>query len=79
MTHVWQWDFEGNASGGLVEGVANYVRLTAWLAPSRWVKRGGGDRWDRGYDATAYFLQYWDRCRSGFVAKLNAKLAFGWN
>ncbi|KAH9302484.1 hypothetical protein KI387_014067, partial [Taxus chinensis] len=58
MTYVLQWNGQGNAPDGLIEGVADYVRLTAGLAPSHWVKPGGGDRWDQGYDVTAYFLQY---------------------
>ncbi|GLJ24729.1 hypothetical protein SUGI_0472800 [Cryptomeria japonica] len=79
MTHVWQWDGHGNAPGGLIEGFADYVRLTAGLAPSHWVKPGSGDRWDHGYEVTAYFLQYCESIRPGFVAKMNAKLASGWD
>uniref|UniRef100_A0A0C9S800 TSA: Wollemia nobilis Ref_Wollemi_Transcript_12531_1084 transcribed RNA sequence n=1 Tax=Wollemia nobilis TaxID=56998 RepID=A0A0C9S800_9CONI len=79
VTHVWQWSGNGNAPGGLIEGIADYVRLTAGLAPSHWVKPGGGDRWDQGYDVTAYFLQYCESVSSGFVANMNAKLAGGWN
>ncbi|KAH9307970.1 hypothetical protein KI387_035881, partial [Taxus chinensis] len=79
MTHVWQWNGQGNAPGGLIEGVADYVRLTAGLAPSHWVKPGGGDRWDQGYDVTAYFLQYCESISSGFVANMNAKLKGGWD
>ncbi|GLJ24732.1 hypothetical protein SUGI_0472830 [Cryptomeria japonica] len=44
MTHVWQWNGQGNAPSGLIEGVADYVRLTAGLAPSHWVKPGSGDK-----------------------------------
>ncbi|MCO5571361.1 hypothetical protein L7F22_025099 [Adiantum nelumboides] len=79
MTHVWQWNGQGRADGGLIEGIADYVRLTAGLAPSHWVKPGQGDRWNQGYDVTAYFLQYCDSLQSGFVAALNAKLASGWD
>ncbi|MCO5587235.1 hypothetical protein L7F22_041182 [Adiantum nelumboides] len=79
MTHVWQWDGQGTADTGLIEGIADYVRLTAGLAPSHWVQPGQGDRWNQGYDVTAYFLQYCDSLQSGFVAALNAKLASGWD
>ncbi|GLJ24735.1 hypothetical protein SUGI_0472860 [Cryptomeria japonica] len=79
MTHVWQWNGQGKAPGGLIEGIADYVRLTAGLAPSHWVKPGGGDKWDQGYDVTALFLQYCDSIRSGFVADINAKMASGWD
>ncbi|GLJ24740.1 hypothetical protein SUGI_0472970 [Cryptomeria japonica] len=79
MTHVWQWDGNGNAPGGFIEGFADYVRLTAGLAPSHWIKPGSGDRWDHGYDVTAYFLQYCESIRAGFVACMNAKLKGGWD
>ncbi|KAI5081456.1 hypothetical protein GOP47_0004639, partial [Adiantum capillus-veneris] len=79
MTHVWQWNGQGTADGGLIEGIADYVRLTAGLAPPHWVQPGEGDRWNQGYDVTAYFLQYCDSLKSGFVAALNAKLASGWD
>lgn len=71
MTHVWQWDGNGEANGGLIEGIADYVRLKAGYVPSHWVKPGQGDRWDRGYDVTAYFLDYCESLRCGFVAELN--------
>lgn len=49
-THIWQWNGNGQAPGGLIEGIADYVRLKAGYAPSNWVKPGQGDRWDQGYD-----------------------------
>jgi len=79
VTHVWQWNGNGAAPSPLIEGIADYVRLTAGFAPSHWVKPGGGDKWDQGYDVTAYFLQYCDSVTSGFVAKMNSKLRDGWN
>lgn len=78
VTHIWQW-FGNGAPSGLTEGIADYVRLTAGFASSQWVKPGGGDRWDQGYDVTAYFLQYCDSVTSGFVAKMNSKLRDGWD
>ncbi|XP_052196085.1 uncharacterized protein LOC127803696 [Diospyros lotus] len=79
MTHIWQWDGKGQAPGGLVEGIADFVRLKAGYAPSHWVKAGQGDRWDQGYDVTAQFLAYCDGLRSGFVAKLNKKMKSGYS
>ncbi|GLJ24733.1 hypothetical protein SUGI_0472840 [Cryptomeria japonica] len=79
MTHVWQWNGQRKAPGGLIEGIADYVRLTAGLAPSHWVNPGSGDKWDQGYDVTALFLQYCDSISSGFVANINAKMASGWD
>ncbi|GLJ24744.1 hypothetical protein SUGI_0473020 [Cryptomeria japonica] len=76
MTHVWQWNGQGKAPSGLIEGIADYVRLTAGLAPSHWVKPGSGNKWDQGYDVTALFLQYCDSISSEFVANINAKNGF---
>lgn len=79
MTHIWQWNGGGNAPGGLIEGVADYVRLKAGYAPSHWVGPGGGDRWDQGYDVTARFLDYCNGLRDGFVAELNRKMKDGYS
>ncbi|GAB4856583.1 hypothetical protein Ancab_014500 [Ancistrocladus abbreviatus] len=79
MTHVWQWNGNGQANGGLIEGIADYVRLKAGYAPSHWVKPGQGDRWDQGYDVTAYFLDYCNSLRDGFVAELNKKMRDGYS
>ncbi|XP_042506555.1 uncharacterized protein LOC122082835 [Macadamia integrifolia] len=79
MTHVWQWNGNGQTPGGLIEGIADYVRLKAGYAPSHWVKPGGGDRWDQGYDVTAYFLDYCNSLRNGFVAVLNKRMRTGYS
>uniref|UniRef100_A0A7C9CZS3 Plant basic secretory protein (BSP) family protein n=1 Tax=Opuntia streptacantha TaxID=393608 RepID=A0A7C9CZS3_OPUST len=79
MTHVWQWNGNGQAPGGLIEGVADFVRLKAGYAPAHWVKPGQGDRWDQGYDVTARFLDYCESLRAGFVAQLNAKMRNGYS
>ncbi|XP_028797062.1 uncharacterized protein LOC114752493 [Neltuma alba] len=79
MTHIWQWNGNGQANGGLVEGIADYVRLKAGYAPSNWVKPGQGDKWDHGNDVTAYFLDYCNSLRNGFVAELNKKMKTGYS
>ncbi|XP_021803219.1 uncharacterized protein LOC110747335, partial [Prunus avium] len=78
-THVWQWNGNGQAPGGLIEGIADYVRLKAGFVPSHWVQPGQGNRWDQGYDVTARFLDYLNGRRSGFVAELNKKLRSGYS
>ncbi|KAK4563258.1 hypothetical protein RGQ29_005679 [Quercus rubra] len=79
-THIWQWNGNGQSTpGGLIEGIADYVRLKAGYAPSHWVKPGQGDRWDQGYDVTARFLDYCNSLRNGFVAELNKKLRNGYS
>ncbi|PWA47068.1 hypothetical protein CTI12_AA502690 [Artemisia annua] len=79
MTHIWQWNGNGQAPGGLIEGIADYVRLKAGYAPSHWVKPGAGNKWDQGYDVTARFLDYCNGLRNGFVAELNKKMRGGYN
>ena len=64
---------KGTAPGGLIEGIADYVRLRAGLAPPHW-KRGRGSRWDEGYDVTAYFLDWIEKRYAGFVRGVNAIL-----
>ncbi|KAL7595287.1 hypothetical protein Lser_V15G29357 [Lactuca serriola] len=74
MTHVFQWNGEGKAPTGLVEGVADYTILKANYFPPAFAKPGTGNKWDQGYDFTARFLEYCDGITPGFVAKLNKKM-----
>ncbi|CAN8270666.1 unnamed protein product [Cochlearia groenlandica] len=76
VVHSLQW---GNGPGGLIEGIADYVRLKAGYAPGHWVGPGGGDRWDQGYDVTARFLEYCNDLKNGFVAELNKKMRNGYS
>jgi Peptidase of plants and bacteria len=57
MVHCWQWNGCGSAPGGLIEGIADWVRLKADLSPPHW-KRTAGDSWDAGYQNTAWFLDW---------------------
>lgn len=51
--------------------VPDYVRLHANLEPPHW-KRTGGDKWDAGYETTAYFLDWMEeRYGEGTVRELN--------
>ena len=79
MTHIWQWNGNGRASGGLIEGIADFVRLKAGYAPSHWVAPGRGNSWDQGYDVTARFLDYCNSLKNGFVAELNMKMKNGYS
>ncbi|XP_061373900.1 uncharacterized protein LOC133316194 [Gastrolobium bilobum] len=79
MTHVWQWNGNNQAPGGLIEGIADFVRLKANYAPSHWVKPGQGQRWNQGYDVTARFLDYCDSLQNGFVAQLNKLMRSGYS
>ncbi|KAF8020094.1 hypothetical protein BT93_G0714 [Corymbia citriodora subsp. variegata] len=79
MTHVWQWNGAGQAPGGLIEGIADFMRLRVGYAPGHWVQPGQGDKWDQGYDVTARFLDYCNGLRNGFVAELNKKMRTGYS
>ncbi|XP_071705016.1 uncharacterized protein [Rutidosis leptorrhynchoides] len=72
MTHVFQWNGEGLAPGGLTEGIADYTVIRAnYVDVATYTKPGEGDRWDEGYGVTARFLEYCDTLTPSFVAKLN--------
>jgi hypothetical protein len=75
MVHCWQWDGRGTCPGGLVEGIADYVRLRCGHSPPHWVRRWRECAWDDGYERTAYFLE-WLECRfgPGTVVRVNARL-----
>lgn len=55
--HCLQYNGRGKAPGGLIEGIADWVRLRAGLVPPHW-KREGGGQWDAGYQHTGYFLDW---------------------
>lgn len=47
------------------------MRLHAGFVPPHWRARAG-KKWDDGYDATAYFLDWIEkRCGEGTIQKLN--------
>ena len=74
MVHCWQWNALGTAPGGLIEGIADFVRLRAGLSPPHWKRESGGD-WDSGYERTGYFLEWFeDKWRPGSVMDINEAL-----
>ncbi|KAI4365453.1 hypothetical protein MLD38_021438 [Melastoma candidum] len=75
-THVWQWTGNGRAPAGLVNGIADYVRLKAGWRSRTWPKRGSGQRWNEGYAVTAYFLEYCESLKDGFVSQLNVMMKY---
>jgi hypothetical protein len=71
MVHCWQWNALGTCPGGLIEGIADFVRLKAGLSPPHWKKEAGGD-WDAGYQHTAYFLEWIEeKFGEGSVRRIN--------
>jgi hypothetical protein len=93
VVHCFQYS-STKCPGGLIEGIAgqssspihvpsdqlllpDYVRLHAGLSPPHW-KREGGDKWDAGYQTTAYFLDWIEqRYGEGTVAELNLAMKNG--
>lgn len=74
MVHCWQWNAIGTAPSGLIEGIADFVRLKAGLSPPHWKKERGGD-WDAGYQHTGYFLEWLENTfGAGSVRKINDRL-----
>ncbi|KAI8532724.1 hypothetical protein RHMOL_Rhmol11G0235700 [Rhododendron molle] len=79
VVHSWRWDGNGQAPVGLIDGIADFVRLKAGYMPDHWRQPGSGDKWDNGYDITAWFLDYCNGLRNEFVAELNKKMRTGYS
>lgn len=66
--------------GGLIEGIADFVRLKAGLDPPHWKRpecaTDRPENWDQGYQHTAYFLAWLEDVRigRGAVGMLNDRL-----
>lgn len=74
MVHCYQYNGFGTCPGGLIEGIADWVRLNSDLSPPHW-KKELGDKWDAGYQHTGYFLDYLEkRFGEGLVRRINEKL-----
>jgi len=74
MVHCYQYNGKGACPAGLVEGVADWVRLRSDLSPPHWKKSSEG-KWDAGYQHTGYFLEYLEkRYGEGTVRRINEKL-----
>jgi len=107
MVHCYQYNCLGTAPGGLIEGIADFVRLRSNLSPPHWKRPGSksavtnppepratqapgvespqkdmsedpvkveadGDKWDDGYQKTAYFLDWLDKNYGhGIIARMN--------
>ncbi|KAG9127887.1 hypothetical protein FRC07_007962 [Ceratobasidium sp. 392] len=75
VVHCFQYDGQGTAPIGLIEGVADFVRLRAGLAPPHWKRDEKGERWDAGYEKTGFFLDWLERTKgAGTVRKINLAL-----
>lgn len=74
MAHVMQWNGNGQAPSGLIEGMADFVRMKAGYAADHWNPPGVGYDWNQGYEVTAHFLNYCNSIKNGFVADFNKKM-----
>jgi len=71
VVHCFQYNALDSCPGGLIEGIADFVRLHEGLSPPHW-KRTSGDDWDAGYEKTAYFLDWIEnRYGEGTIRDLN--------
>jgi hypothetical protein len=68
-THLYQYN---DAPGGLIEGVADYVRIEAGLHSLNRRQRGG--KWDDGYTTTGFFISWLDERYADFGYRLNLAL-----
>ena len=77
IVHCYQYNALGTAPSGLIEGIADYVRLKAGLAPPHWQgpKKELGEKWDSGYQKTAYFLNWLEQgYGEGTVGRINESM-----
>lgn len=73
MVHCFQPVNHDKTPQGLIEGLADWVRLRSDLAPPHW-KPDTSSRWDAGYETTAYFLEFLERAYGeGTVASINSR------
>ncbi|KAG9693575.1 PBSP domain protein, partial [Aureobasidium melanogenum] len=74
LVHCFQWNARGTCNGGLIEGIADWVRLNAGFIPPHW-KKEAGKSWDAGYQNTGYFLDWIEKTRgTGSVYMINQAL-----
>lgn len=75
LVHCFQYNGHGTCPGGLIEGIADWVRLKANLGAPHWRRANLPERWDEGYEKTAYFLEWLEgRFGEGTVRRINATL-----
>lgn len=81
MVHAFQHNGRGSCPGGLIEGIADYVRLKSGLGAEHWNPwpagtRTRGEKWDEGYQKTAWFLTWVEDTigGKGAIGRLNEAL-----
>lgn len=78
MVHVFQHNGKGSCPGGLIEGIADYVRLKSSLDPPHWNPwpanhKTRGKKFDEGYQKSAWFLEWVENHigGAGCIGRLN--------
>ncbi|KAF3768017.1 plant basic secretory protein, partial [Cryphonectria parasitica EP155] len=75
LVHCFQYNGRGTCPGGLIEGIADWVRLKAHLGAPHWKRDSLPERWDQGYEKTAYFLEWLEaQYGEGTVRRVNETL-----
>lgn len=80
MVHAFQHNACSTCPGGLIEGIADYVRMKSGLGASHWnpwpaSKKTRGEKWDEGYQKTAWFLDWVEKQTAmGVVGRLNFEM-----
>ncbi|TGZ83797.1 BSP-domain-containing protein [Ascodesmis nigricans] len=75
MVHVFQHNGSGTAPGGLIEGIADWIRMKDGFINPNWKR--GGKKWDDGYQNTAYFLDWVEQTEENakeLVRRINWRL-----
>lgn len=75
LVHCFQYNGKGHCPGGLIEGIADWVRLRARLGAPHWRHDVVPEKWDAGYEKTAYFLEFLEtKFGEGTVRRMNEAL-----
>ncbi|KIY73405.1 plant basic secretory protein [Cylindrobasidium torrendii FP15055 ss-10] len=86
LVHCFQYNAKGSCPGGLIEGIADFIRLQAHLGAKHWRRPGPPKppasfypfptpKWDAGYERTAFFLEWIEnRYGIGTIRELNANI-----
>lgn len=77
MVHALEYNGKGTAPVGLIEGIADFVRLKSGYPANGWRRDYSSPL--RGYSTTAYFLDYLDSSYPRFVKRLNTELRERYN
>ncbi|RYZ50498.1 MAG: hypothetical protein EOP07_22860, partial [Proteobacteria bacterium] len=80
LTHVYQKSptSSDGSDKGLIEGMADTVRMYEGLSDPNWPTRDKSGPWNKGYERTGMFLMYVDQKVPGFKRKLNQALGGVW-